>query len=185
MAGAIGPLGVRIEPWGRTGVGEAEDAFREQAAALLDGGVDLFMLETFRDLNELVAAVRAVRSVSALPIVAQMTTDADGNSLDGTPPGTFAPALERAGADVIGVNCSVGPAAMLETVEAIARISGARLVGATQRRPAARRRRAEPVSVLAGLHGDATRAGSSRPARGWSAAAAARRRITSARSRRR
>ncbi len=127
VAGAIGPLGVRIEPWGRTSVGEAEDAFREQAAALVEGGVDLFMFETFRDLNELVAAVRAVRRVSALPIVAQMTTDADGNSLDGTPPGTFAPALERAGADVLGVNCSVGPAAMLETVEAIARITGARL----------------------------------------------------------
>jgi homocysteine S-methyltransferase len=57
-----------------------------------------------------------------------MTTEADGNSLDGTPPETFAPALEQAGADVIGVNCSVGPAAMLETIEAIARISGARLV---------------------------------------------------------
>jgi homocysteine S-methyltransferase len=127
VAGAIGPLGVRIEPWGRTSVGEAEDAFREQAAALQEGGVDLFMLETFRDLNELVAAVRAVRGVSTLPIVAQMTTDADGNSLDGTPPGTFAPALERAGADVIGVNCSVGPAAMLETLEGIARITGARL----------------------------------------------------------
>jgi len=127
VAGAMGPLGVRIEPWGRTSVGEAEDAFREQATALADGGVDLFMLETFRDLNELVAAVTAVRSVSALPIVAQMTTDVDGNSLDGTPPETFAPALERAGADVIGVNCSVGPAAMLETVEAIARVSGARL----------------------------------------------------------
>ena len=127
VAGAIGPLGVRIEPWGRTSVGEAEDAFREQAAALVEGGVDLFMLETFRDVNELAAAVRAVRSVSALPIVAQMTTDADGSSLDGTPPSTFAPALERAGADVIGVNCSVGPAAMLETVEAIARVSGARL----------------------------------------------------------
>src|SRR6187399_172553 len=127
VAGAIGPLGVRIEPWGRTSVGEAEDAFREQAVALVDGGVDLFMLETFRDVNELAAAVRAVRSVSALPIVAQMTTDADGSSLDGTPPGTFVPALEKAGADVIGVNCSVGPAAMLETVEAIARVSGARL----------------------------------------------------------
>ena len=127
VAGAIGPLGVRIEPWGRTSIGEAEDAFREQATALLDGGVDLFMLETFRDLNELVAAVTAVRSVSALPIVAQMTTDVDGNSLDGTPPATYAPALERAGADVIGVNCSVGPAAMLETVESIARVSGARL----------------------------------------------------------
>jgi len=127
VAGAIGPLGVRIEPWGRTSVGEAEDAFREQVAALVDGGVDLFMLETFRDLNELLAAVRAVRAVSPLPIVAQMTTDADGSSLDGTPPGTFAPALERAGVDVIGVNCSVGPAAMLETIEAIARLTGARL----------------------------------------------------------
>ena len=127
VAGSIGPLGVRIEPWGRTSVGEAEDAFREQAAALLEGGVDLFMLETFRDLNELLAAVRAVRSLSALPIVAQMTTEADGNSLDGTPPETFAPELEGAGANVIGVNCSVGPAAMLETVERIARISGARL----------------------------------------------------------
>ena len=127
VAGAIGPLGVRIEPWGRTSVGEAEDAFREQTAALVDGGVDLFMLETFRDLNELLAAVRAVRAVSALPIIAQMTTDADGSSLDGTPPGTFAPALEAAGVDVIGVNCSVGPAAMLETVEAIARLTSARL----------------------------------------------------------
>ena len=128
VAGSIGPLGVRIEPWGKTAIGEAEDAFREQAAALLDGGVDVFMLETFRDLAELVAAIRAVRSVSPLPVVAQMTTEADGNSLDGTPPETFAPALERAGADVIGVNCSVGPAAMLETIEAIGRISGARLV---------------------------------------------------------
>jgi methionine synthase I (cobalamin-dependent)/5,10-methylenetetrahydrofolate reductase len=128
VAGSIGPLGVRIEPWGRTAIGEAEDAFREQVAALLDGGVDLFMLETFRDLAEIQAAIRAVRSLSTLPIVAQMTTEADGNSLDGTPPEAFAPALERAGADVIGLNCSVGPAAMLETIEAIGRISGARLV---------------------------------------------------------
>ena len=128
VAGSIGPLGVRIEPWGKTSIGEAEDVFREQAQALVDGGVDLFMLETFRDLAELVAAIRALRSISALPVVAQMTTEADGHSLDGTPPETFAPALESAGADVIGVNCSVGPAALLETIEAIARISGARLV---------------------------------------------------------
>ena len=121
VAGSIGPLGVRIEPWGRTGVEEAEEAFREQAAALAEGGVDLFILETFRDVNELKAAIRAVRSVGSYPIVAQMTTEDDGNTLDGTPPETFAPELERAGADVIGVNCSVGPAAMLETVEAMAR----------------------------------------------------------------
>ena len=128
VAGSLGPLGVRIEPWGRTGIDEAEAAFREQATALVEGGVDLFILETFRDLNEITAAIRAIRSVSALPIVAQMTTEEDGNSLDGTPPDTFAPALERAGADVVGVNCSVGPAAMLETIEAMARVSGAKLV---------------------------------------------------------
>ncbi len=120
VAGAIGPLGVRIEPWGRTGVDEAEAVFAEQAAALAEGGVDLFILETFRDLNELTAAIRGVRRVSRLPIVAQMTTEDDGNSLDGTPPESFAPALEQAGADVIGVNCSVGPAAMLETIERMA-----------------------------------------------------------------
>jgi homocysteine S-methyltransferase len=127
VAGSIGPLGVRIEPWGRTGVDEAAVAFREQAAALVEGGVDLFMLETFRDLNELVAAIGAVRQVSPLPVVAQMSTEEDGNTLDGVPPDQFARALEAAGADVIGVNCAVGPAAMLETVETMARISRMRL----------------------------------------------------------
>ncbi len=124
---SIGPLGVRIEPWGRTGTDEAEAAFREQAAALAEGGVDLFILETFRDLNEIKAAIRAVRAVSDKPIVAQMTTGDDSNSLDGTPPQTFTPEIERAGADVIGVNCSVGPAAMLETIETMSRLTGARL----------------------------------------------------------
>jgi homocysteine S-methyltransferase len=127
VAGAMGPLGIRVEPWGKTGLDEAEAWFREQAAALFEGGVDLFILETFRDLNELHAAIRAVRSVSGLPIVAQVTTEEDGNSLDGTPPETFAPQIEAFGADVIGVNCSVGPAAMLETVERIAAVSPARL----------------------------------------------------------
>jgi methionine synthase I (cobalamin-dependent)/5,10-methylenetetrahydrofolate reductase len=116
VAGAIGPLGVRIEPWGKTGVDEARDYFLEQAAALLAGGVDLFLLETFRDLNE----IAAVREVCDLPIVAQMTTEEDGNGLDGTPPEQFAPWLLERGAHVIGVNCSVGPAPMLETVERLA-----------------------------------------------------------------
>jgi homocysteine S-methyltransferase len=117
VAGAIGPLGVRIEPWGKTGVDEAESMFREQAQALHEAGVDLFVLETFRDLNEIGAAIAAVRSVCDLPIVAQMTTEEDGASLDGTPPEQFAPALAAKGANVVGVNCSVGPAPMLETVE--------------------------------------------------------------------
>jgi len=122
VAGAIGPLGVRVEPWGKTGVDEAESMFREQAEALLTGGVDLFMLETFRDLNEMGAAIAAVRSVSDLPIVAQMTTEEDGNSLDGTPPEQFAPALVARGAHVVGLNCSVGPAPMLETLERMSEV---------------------------------------------------------------
>ena len=123
VAGAIGPLGIRIEPWGKMGVDEAEAIFRDQVAALLAGGVDLFVLETFRDLNELGAALAAVRALTDKPVVAQMTTEEDGNSLDGTPPETFAPELDRRGADVIGVNCSVGPAAMLETVERMAHVT--------------------------------------------------------------
>ncbi|MBM3820609.1 MAG: bifunctional homocysteine S-methyltransferase/methylenetetrahydrofolate reductase [Acidimicrobiia bacterium] len=126
VAGAIGPLGVRIEPWGRTGRDEAEGFFREQAQALLEGGVDLFILETFRDLHELEAAIAAVRSLCDLPVVAQMTIEEDGNSLDGTPPEQFAPALEAV-ADVVGVNCSIGPAPMLETIERMSTITRARL----------------------------------------------------------
>src|SRR5438309_3821367 len=127
VAGAIGPLGIRIEPWGKTGIDEARDYFREQAQALADGGVDLFILETFRDLNEMGAAIDAVRAVSDLPIVAQMTTEEDGNTLDGTPPEKFAPELERRGATLIGVNCSVGPAPMLETIERMAAATRLRL----------------------------------------------------------
>ena len=127
VAGAIGPLGVRVEPWGKTGVDEAEQYFREQADALREGGVDLFMLETFRDLNEIGAAITAIRSLCDLPIVAQMTTEDDGNSLDGTPPEQFAPVLLERGAHVIGVNCSVGPAPMLETIERLAAVTRAKL----------------------------------------------------------
>jgi len=117
VAGAMGPLGIRIEPWGKTGVDEAEEFFREQARGLVEGSVDLFVLETFRDINEIGAAIRAVRSVCGLPIVAQVTTEEDGNSLDGAAPEAFVPDLERLGAQVVGLNCSVGPAAMLETIE--------------------------------------------------------------------
>jgi methionine synthase / methylenetetrahydrofolate reductase(NADPH) len=123
VAGAIGPLGIRIEPWGKTGVDEAEEFFREQARGLVEGGVDLFVLETFRDVNEIGAAIRAVRSVCDLPIVAQVTTEDDGNSLDGAAPEAFVPELQRLGAHVVGLNCSVGPAAMLETIERMAHVA--------------------------------------------------------------
>ena len=126
VAGAIGPLGLRIEPWGRMGRDEAEAYFREQAEALLAGGVDLFIMETFRDVTELLAAIAAVRSVCGLPVVAQMTIEEDGNSFDGAPPEQFVPTLAPH-ADVIGVNCSIGPAPMLETIERMSVISDARL----------------------------------------------------------
>jgi len=122
VAGAIGPLGLRIEPWGPTSVAEAAELFAEQASALAAGGVDLFCLETFYDLSEVEAAVAGVRRVSALPIVAQMTINDDGNSLEGVEPAVFGPQLAALDVDVVGVNCSVGPAAMLQAVE---RMSGA------------------------------------------------------------
>jgi len=126
VAGAMGPLGIRIEPWGRTGKDEAEAYFREQAEGLVAGGVDLFVLETFRDVTELKAAIAAIRSLCALPIVAQMTIEEDGNSLDGTPPEQFTPELESH-ADVVGVNCSIGPAPMFETIERMSAVTRARL----------------------------------------------------------
>src|SRR3954466_5343821 len=127
VAGAIGPLGIRAEPWGKTGVEAAEECSREPARALLEGGVALFVLKTFRDVNEIGAAIRAVRSICGLPIVAQMTTEEDGNSLDGVAPETFVPDLEQRGADLVGLNCSVGPAAMLETLERMARVAHVKL----------------------------------------------------------
>jgi homocysteine S-methyltransferase len=127
VAGAIGPLGIRIEPWGPTSLEEAREAFVEQARALVAGGVDLFVLETFSDLPEIRCAIDAVRSVSALPIVAQMTLEEDGSSLEGVAPEDFAAKLDADGADVIGVNCSVGPHAMLDAVEKMATATGKKL----------------------------------------------------------
>jgi homocysteine S-methyltransferase len=127
VAGAMGPLGLRIEPWGRTPRDKALEYFREQAEALVEGGIDLFILETFRDVNEICAAVAAVRGVCSLPIVAQMTVEDDGNSLDGTPPEQFAPALRESGADVVGLNCSIGPAHMLETLERMSVVTASHL----------------------------------------------------------
>ncbi|MGE0438917.1 MAG: bifunctional homocysteine S-methyltransferase/methylenetetrahydrofolate reductase [Gemmatimonadales bacterium] len=119
VVGAIGPLGVRVEPLGETALGEARAAFARQAAGLLAGGVDGFILETFADLNEIVAAIEGVRQVSGLPIVAQMTVGEDGRTAYGSAPEVFGPALEQAGADVIGVNCSVGPQTILDVVEGL------------------------------------------------------------------
>ncbi len=119
VAGAMGPLGIRIEPWGATSNEEAEAAFAEQAAVLLKGGIDIFVLETFADLNEIHRAINGIRSVSDLPVVAQMTLQHDGLGLYGTEPTEFASRLDKWDVDALGVNCSVGPRVMLEAVEKI------------------------------------------------------------------
>ncbi len=117
VVGAIGPLGLRIEPFGPTSREEALALFQRQVKGLLAGGVDGFILETFSDVAEIHEALRAVRSLSDLPVIAQMTIGDDGLTLYGTDPATFTKQLTQWGADVIGVNCSVGPAGVLEAVE--------------------------------------------------------------------
>ena len=120
VAGSVGPLGSRIEPLGKTSYQEARDAFREQIKALVEGGVDLLILETFGYLEEIHQAILAAKDVSqSIPIVAQVTIDEDGNCLDGSDPQTFVSKLEEWGAHVIGCNCSVGPVAMLDAMERV------------------------------------------------------------------
>lgn len=123
VAGSIGPLGIRIEPWGLTSVGEAKEAFKEQAKALHDGGVDFFILETFFDIGEIQQAIKAVKEVCDLPIIAQMTIGDDGNSLYGTTPEHFTKKLSEWGADAIGINCSVGPQMMLTALEKMIKVA--------------------------------------------------------------
>ena len=118
VAGSVGPLGIRIEPLGKTSFQEARDAFREQIAALLEGGVDLLILETFGYLEELHQAYQAARELDPkVPVVAQVTVDEDATCLDGSTPEVFGPRIQEWGADVIGCNCSVGPVAMLDAME--------------------------------------------------------------------
>ncbi len=124
VAGSVGPLGVRIEPLGKTSLDEAHAAFLEQIAALVEGGIDLIILETFGYLDEIRQAIRAARDVNPdLPVVAQVTIDEDGNCLDGATPETFGAKLADWGADVIGCNCSVGPGAMLSAIERVHQVT--------------------------------------------------------------
>ncbi|MBA2244281.1 MAG: bifunctional homocysteine S-methyltransferase/methylenetetrahydrofolate reductase [Gemmatimonadetes bacterium] len=117
VAGAIGPLGVRIEPYGPTSAADAQALFREQAEGLLEGGVDLFLFETFSDLLEIQQAILAVRALCGHPIVAQMVMREDGSTPFGTDIALCAERLGEWGADVVGINCSVGPHAMLGAIE--------------------------------------------------------------------
>jgi homocysteine S-methyltransferase len=123
VAGAIGPLGIRIEPWGPTASDEASDLFRRQVEGLLEGGVDGFVLETFADTHELECAFRAVREMSDLPVIAQMTVGTDQTTSYGTDPRAIARSLQDLGVDVLGLNCSVGPAVLLDAIEDMAEIT--------------------------------------------------------------
>ncbi|MBA2336075.1 MAG: bifunctional homocysteine S-methyltransferase/methylenetetrahydrofolate reductase [Blastocatellia bacterium] len=127
VAGAIGPLGLRIEPFGPTSFDEAKDLFKEQAEALLEGGVDLFILETFSDLPLIEQAIRAVKEVCDLPVVAQMTIQMDGRTTFGTSPETFTVKLDELGADIIGLNCGMGPNHVLTALEKMRELTGRKL----------------------------------------------------------
>lgn len=123
VVGALGPLGIRIEPFGPTARNEAEALFGRQVDGLLAGDVDGFLLETFADVEELAAALRAVRARCDLPVIAQMTVGETGVTAYGTDIETVARRLTDLGADVVGLNCAVGPAAMLDAIERMAAVT--------------------------------------------------------------
>ncbi|HTW80114.1 MAG TPA: bifunctional homocysteine S-methyltransferase/methylenetetrahydrofolate reductase [Terracidiphilus sp.] len=125
VAGSVGPLGVRLEPLGKTGLDEARAAFAEQIGVLAGDasgqtGVELLIIETMPALNEAHEALKAAREVApALPVLVMVTVDEDGNCLDGSSPAHAAASLTEWGADAIGVNCSTGPTNVLTAIEAM------------------------------------------------------------------
>jgi methionine synthase I (cobalamin-dependent)/5,10-methylenetetrahydrofolate reductase len=123
IAGSVGPLGRPMAPFGRVTPAEARGAFRAQIDALVEGGVDILILETFADLSELLEAVAAARAACDLPIVAQMTFTEDGRTRYGHSPSEVVAALEGAGCDLAGANCSVGPVPMLEVIQHMAAVA--------------------------------------------------------------
>jgi methionine synthase / methylenetetrahydrofolate reductase(NADPH) len=127
VAGSIGTLGLRIEPYGPTSFDEAKELFKQQIIGLLDGGVDLFVLETFSDLSEIKQAITAVKELCDLPIIAQMTIQMDGNTSFGTTSEAFTQRLDEWGADIIGLNCGVGPALVLTALEKMREVTGKKL----------------------------------------------------------
>ena len=120
VAGAVGPLGVRLEPLGKTGLDEARAAFAEQIQALIDNGVDLLIVETMPALNEAREALAAAGEIApGIPVVVMVTVDDESNCLDGSSPAQAAALLTEWGAGAIGVNCSTGPASVLTAIEAM------------------------------------------------------------------
>jgi len=128
VAGAVGPLGVRLEPYGPTAREDARAMFREQLEALAEGGADCFILETFADLAELEQAIRAARDVDpTIPVIAQATVGVELRTAFGATPEDIARVLDRWDADIIGLNCSVGPQTILEAIERMAAVTTRKL----------------------------------------------------------
>ena len=128
VAGAVGPLGIRIEPFGPTSRDEACAMFAEQMTALREGGADCFILETMSDLAEMEQAIRAARDVDAsAPVISQMTIGPDGLTAFGATAEDIARALAEWGADIVGLNCSVGPQTVLEGIEKMAPVASKKL----------------------------------------------------------
>jgi homocysteine S-methyltransferase len=120
VAGSIGPLGVRLEPLGKTGLDEARAAFAEQIRALADAGVDMLIIETMPALNEAREALLAAEETAPqLPVLVMVTVDDESNCLDGSSPQQAAALLTEWGATAIGVNCSTGPSTVLTAIEAM------------------------------------------------------------------
>ena len=118
IAGDIGPLGVRLAPYGRVKLDQAREAFTEQAAALVNAGCDLLILETFSDLVELKEAILAIHlAFPEIPLIASLTYTRDDVTILGDTPGKVAKELFTAGADVVGANCSGGPAQLLRVLK--------------------------------------------------------------------
>lgn len=120
VAGSVGPLGVRIEPWGPTSFDEARSAFRDQIQGLISGGVDLICLETFSDISEMQQAVLAVRDIDKkIPVIAHLVINPDGNTPIGTPLEWAIKKLDEWDVDAVGLNCSVGPVPMMSALAKI------------------------------------------------------------------
>ncbi|ABZ85047.1 methionine synthase, putative [Heliomicrobium modesticaldum Ice1] len=120
IAGSVGPTGKLIAPLGELSFEEAVDVYSEQISALAAVGVDYILIETIIDIQEMRAALLAAKAVAKVPVICQLSFGADGRTVTGTDPATAAYLLEAMGADVIGVNCSLGPAQLLPVIEAIA-----------------------------------------------------------------
>ena len=119
VAGSMGPTGELLEPLGTLSFEAARDAFAEQAAALVEGGIDVFWIETMSDLNEVRAAVEGARSVADLPVVTTMTFDTRGHTMMGVSPVQALEALRELQPLALGANCGNGPAEIEGVIEAM------------------------------------------------------------------